>query len=289
MLSVVIPVYNEEGAIVDTLKSVDKGLSEFPEHEIIVVNDGSTDATRERIAQAGLNNLTLINHVENLGYGKSLFDGIAVAKGEYVGIIDGDGSYPAESFKELWRFCPEYDMVVGARRGNEYRRGFFKRTARAIFTFLAEYASGKKVPDVNSGQRIFRKEIVLEYRDSLCTGFSFTTTLTMIFLLNHYYVKYVPIDYRRREGKSKVRHFKDTLRAAQIIVEAFLYYNPIKLFLLLAILNSLFGVVIGLLDHFVFKTALLSLVGGICIASFAPIFCVGLLADQLKKIYGSRK
>jgi hypothetical protein len=206
-----------------------------------------------------------------------------------IAIIDGDGSYPADKISELYSYYPEYDMVVGARKGKEYKKGIFKRVARVMFNRLAEYASGKKIPDVNSGLRIFKKEIILRYKDSLCTGFSFTTTITLIFFLNHYYVKYVPIEYIKRKGTSKVRHLKDTFRAGQIIVETILYYNPIKLFLLLANINFFSGVLLGVTNHFYWEIGSLSILSAILVSSFIPIFCLGLIADQIRKLYRSAK
>lgn len=284
MISVIVPVFNEERAILGILKDVVKSLSSFGEYEIIVVNDGSTDNTISVLEKCGVKGIKIINHVENLGYGKSLFDGIVQAKYECIAIIDGDGSYPAYRLPELYSYCPKYDMVVGVRTGAEYRKGAFKRPARLLFKCLVEYAAGRKVPDVNSGLRIFKKSIVMRFQDSLCTGFSFTTTLTLIFLLNHYYVKFVPVEYYKREGKSKVRHFKDTLRAGQIIIEAILFYNPIKLFLLIAFCNSAFGILLGILNLLFLKLNIVIITAAICIASFVPIFVIGLIADQLKKI-----
>lgn len=289
MISVIVPVFNEEAGIVDCLERIEKSLQGFVEYEIIVVNDGSSDLTLDKVEKSNFKYLKIINHIENLGYGKSLYDGIMTSKYNCIAIIDGDGSYPPESIRELLKFYPEYDMIVGARQGREYTKGIFKRQARIFFKFLGEYASGRKVLDINSGLRIFKKDVVLSYKDSLCTGFSFTTTLTLIFLLNHYFVKYVPVEYMKRRGVSKVKHFKDTLRAAQIIVETILYYNPIKLFILLAIINLCSGLIIALLNHFIIKLNLLTIVSAICISSFIPIFCLGLLADQLRKIYNLNK
>lgn len=289
MISVVVPVYNEEDAVAKTLSDVDKTLKGFAEYEIVVVNDGSTDRTLDRIGESGIENLKIISQIENSGYGSALFRGIIAAKYDCIAIIDADGSYPAEKIRELYKYHPQYDMVVGARSGREYKKGIIKRPARLLFNYLVKYASGRKVPDVNSGFRMFKKNLVLMYQDSLCTGFSFTTTLTLLFLLNQHYVKYVPVDYLKREGKSKVRHFRDTLRAGQIIIEAILYYNPIKLFLLLAISNSLIGIAIGILNHFLFKLGFLTIFSGICIAGFIPIFSIGLIADQLKKLYRINK
>lgn len=289
MISVIMPVYNEEKGVANSLKSTEKALEGFSKWEIIVVDDGSTDRTLAEVEKSGVKNIRIVNHVENLGYGKSLFDGMVLAQYECIAIIDGDGSYPAHRIKDLYGYYPKYDMVVGARQGAQYRGGVIKRVARVLFDSLAEYASGRKIPDVNSGLRIFKKSIVMQFPDSLCTGFSFTTTLTLIFLLNHYYVKYVPIEYLKREGKSKVHNVKDTLRAAQIIIEAILYYNPTKLFLLIASCNTAFGLMLGILNKYLFHSTLLKIVAAICIASFVPLFVMGMIADQLKKIYNLNK
>jgi len=290
MISVIVPVYNEEPSVADALKDLGRAMETIAkEYEIIVVNDGSTDRSHEIVRNLKLKCLKIIDHPENLGYGKSLFDGILEAKYECIAIIDSDASYPAGSLKDLYSYYPRYDMVVGARRGKEYKRGIFKRPARMFFEYLSRYATGRKIPDVNSGMRIFKKSMVMRFQDSLCTGFSFTTTLTLLFLLNHFYVKYIPIEYLKRGGKSKVRHFKDTMRAAQIIVQAILYYNPIKLFLLIAALNSISGLLIGVINHLIFRSAVLSGVSVVCISSFVPLFCLGLISDQLKKIYNLSK
>lgn len=286
MISVIIPVYNEEKAIFPILRDLKMVMdNNFKGYEIIIVNDGSTDKTAQILDNEKGGVISVLTHPENIGYGKSLLDGIMAAKNECVAIIDADGSYPPEYIKDLYRFYPQYDMVVGARQGKEYKKGIFKRPARVLFQHLVEYASGRKVEDVNSGLRIFKKKIVLQFTNSLCSGFSFTTTLTLIFLLNHYYVKYLPVSYIKREGKSKVRHFRDTLRAAQIIVGTILYYNPVKLFILIASFNAMLGLIIGILNHLFIKVGFLSISAAIGIASFVPIFCVGLIAEQLKKIY----
>jgi len=288
MISVIVPVYNEENGVAQSLRDLDAALAEFSEYEIIVVDDGSTDRTLERIAEAGVEKLAVVKHPENMGYGKSLIDGITAARNECICITDGDGSYPATRIGELYRFYPDYDMVVGARQGKEYRKGVIKGPARVIFQMLSEYAAGRSVPDINSGLRIFKRSVALKFRDSLCAGFSFTTTITLHFMLNNYYVKYVPIPYHKREGISKIRHFRDTLRAFQYIVEAILYYNPIKLFLLLASLNLIAGgALVALNNMAAMRLPFLDILSAILVASFIPIFGLGLIAAQLRKIYGS--
>lgn len=290
MISVVIPVYNEEEIISNILRQVSIELkNSFKEYEIILVNDGSTDRTAEIIKAQNDDRMLVITHPENMGYGKSLLDGIIAAKHDCIAIIDADGSYSPKDIRRLYEYYPQYDMVVGARRGDEYRSGLFKRPARMLFQCLVEYAAGRKVDDVNSGIRIIKKSIILKFKDSLCAGFSFTTTCTLVFLLNYYFVKYLPVLYFKREGKSKIKYWRDTLRTGQIILESILYYNPLKLFLLLAICNGLFGCVVWVLNYYLFRADFLSIMSAICIASFVPIFCTGLIANQLKKTRDSGK
>jgi hypothetical protein len=126
-----------------------------------------------------------------------------------------------------------FDMAVGARTGKAYRGSFPKMPARRVFVWLAEYATGTKIADINSGLRVFRRELALRYAHTISNGFSFTATITLAALLNGFFVAYLPVEYGPRVGRSHVSHLRDSLRALQIIVENILYYNPLKLFLLL--------------------------------------------------------
>ena len=232
MLSVIIPAKNEAAAIAPTIEAIRSGLSAASiQHEIIVVDDGSTDGTGGIAIRAGA---AVIRHPTSGGYGRALKDGIKVAKYDLIGITDADGTYPNERMPELYKLVTEqgYDMAVGARTGSEYRGTFLKMPARRVFLWLSEYAAGRKIDDINSGLRVFRKEICLKYIHTISDGFSFTTTITLASMLNGYFVHYIPIEYFKRVGGSHVRYWRDTLRTAQIIVENILYYNPLKLFLL---------------------------------------------------------
>jgi glycosyltransferase involved in cell wall biosynthesis len=233
-VSLIVPALDEAGAITPTLDRAFAVLRTLgPASEVIVVDDGSTDATGELAAAAGAR---VVRHAHNVGYGRSLKTGITAAANDIVAIMDGDGTYPVESLPQLVaEMARGYDMVVAARTGAQYRGPGTKGPLRSILTFLVEFTTGRTVPDVNSGLRVFRRSTVMTYFGQLCDTFSFTTSLTLAYMMTGRFVKYVPIEYGVRTGQTKVRLFRDSLRTMQYIVQAIAYYNPIKLFLLLAI------------------------------------------------------
>ncbi len=276
----VIPALNEEktiGLVIDQLKEC--LVSARLPFEIIVVDDGSQDKTAE-LARA--RKVQLISHPIPGGYGLSIRDGILKAQYDYVGIIDADNTYPAQKIIEWLEYLDHFDMVVGARTGKVFRESLWKYPMRKIFHWICEFVTGIKIPDVNSGLRIFKKDVVLQFKENFCLGFSFTTTITLAFHLNGYFIKYVPIDYYKRAGKSHVRFIKDTLRTAQIITQAILYYNPIKLFTLLAIGTGLMGLtavcVYGLSGSF-----LALIVGQTFLLAAFLNFGMGLIAEILRE------
>jgi len=161
MLTVVIPALNEENAIKDTIESIKKTLDGAGiTHEIIVVNDGSTDKTGEFARASGV---MVIDHPARGGYGRSLKDGILKAKYDLIAITDADGTYPNDRLPDLYKLVATdgFDMAVGARTGPEYRGTFLKMPARSVFLWLSRYATGVHIDDINSGLRVFRKEIPL--------------------------------------------------------------------------------------------------------------------------------
>lgn len=246
-VSLIIPALNEEMAIGQVIDRATESLRKSNRNfEIIVIDDGSIDKTLEIAKSKGV---TVIRHPARGGYGLSIRDGIFRSKYNYLAIIDADGSYPAHEIPKLVDYLDGFDMVVGARTGKFYFQSFYNYVIRKIFQMLCEFVTGLKVPDANSGLRAFRKEKILNFKDKFCLGFSFTTTTTLAFHLNGYFVKYVPIEYHKRHGKSHVRFIKDTLTAIQIITQAILYYNPIKLFLLPTIF-FLFLSALGLMYSF---------------------------------------
>lgn len=285
MISVVIPAYNEENAIADTIqeiRNVFKNMSlDLSLYEIIIVNDGSTDQTPVRAEATGAR---VINHPHNVGYGRSLKDGILNAKFDAIVITDADRTYPFEMVPELFaEYKKGFDMVVGARTGDHYRESWLKSPLRHILKFLVEFTAGRKVPDVNSGLRIFSKQTITNYLQHLCDTFSFTTSMTLAYMMTGRFVKYIPIPYEKREGKSKVRLFRDSLRTLQYILQAINYYNPIKIFILFSFICIFFSF-IGFLMSAIFglHSGFLLGIGGLLVSLI--VMCFGLIADLLKQI-----
>lgn len=242
-LSVVIPAFNEQESIRRVVAGIrDQLNSAGVEHEVIVVVDGATDNTASEASAVADR---VIEHPQQRGYGRSLKSGILAAKHELVAIIDADGTYPANRLPDLMCEAQRYDMVVGARSGKHFQGGPFKRIGRWVFRRLAEFSAGQKIPDINSGLRVFRRNEMIRFFPIISAGFSFTTTSTLAYLHNDLLIKYVPVDYHKRSGRSHVRYLRDSLRALQIIIEAILRVNPIKVFLLLAFPVALAGVALA--------------------------------------------
>lgn len=274
--SVIIPALNEEVGIASV---IDRLHALSPTPEIIIVDDGSSDRTGEIARSKGI---TVLRHPAQGGYGRSLKDGIAAASHECVVITDADGTYPVERIPELIASLEQgYDMVVGARQGKYYRGSFLKMPARVVFKWLVEFTTGCRVPDINSGLRAFRKTEVLTYERDLCNGFSFTTTITLIYLLTGKFVRYIPIDYAARKGRSKVRIVQDSLRTLQYITEVIVTYNPLKLFVLMSGFLGLF-VVLSLVGFFIIGDPFFLLLGALFLIGSVIVFGMGLLAHIRK-------
>ena len=205
MISVIIPAYNEEDSIVDTINEIEKVLKQnklYKGSEIIVVDDGSTDNTKKKALSKKVN---VISNPTNMGYGYSLKKGIEKAKNETRIITDADRTYPFSSITDMLKEKEKgFDLVVGARTGKYYRQSIFKSILRRILKKIVEFTTGKKIKDINSGLRIFDKSTVIKFFPKLCNTFSFTTTQTLAYFMNSLTVCYVDIPYRKRVGKSKI-------------------------------------------------------------------------------------
>tara|TARA_B100000212_G_scaffold313067_1_gene265737 strand:- start:1408 stop:2292 length:885 start_codon:yes stop_codon:yes gene_type:complete len=281
MVSLLIPAYNEEQSIIDTIESAKllfKNLK-VKDFEIIVINDGSTDKTKEYASKTGVK---IITHPQNLGYGFSLKNGIKNAKFQTIIITDADQTYPLDEVPKLYtEYKKGFDMVVGKRVG--YKESIFKIILRKILKFVVEFAAGRRIPDINSGLRIFKKDTIKEYLPHLCETFSFTTSATLAYMMNGKFVSYVPINYGKRKGKSKVSLMRDSFKTIFYIMQTVTYYNPLKIFMLFSLVCVLFSL-IGFLGSIFFNlnSGFLLGIGGLLVALIT--ISIGLLADLLKQI-----
>lgn len=228
--SVVIPCYNEEGSILETVQAVRASLAETIPYELIVVNDGSMDRSGEILRQAQNEDTTLrvVHHERNLGYGAALKAGIRRAVSNLIVITDADGTYPHDRIQELVEMAENADMVVGARTSDNVTYPFIRRIPKMFLGNYVCWLAGKPIPDMNSGMRVFRKSVVERFMNILPNGFSFTTTITLSMVRNHYDVRFVPISYASRVGKSKIQPIRDTLRFTQLIIRTGMYFAPLR-------------------------------------------------------------
>ncbi|MBL94795.1 MAG: family 2 glycosyl transferase [Magnetovibrio sp.] len=290
MLSVVIPAYNEGAAIkatVETLKGALTGAETIDKFEIIVVNDGSSDGTGDILEE--LKGIRVIHHPHNIGYGKALKTGIKAAKFDAIAISDADGTYPINEIPRLLEiYNAGYDMVVGARTGSVYRGSGLKFRLRRALRVLVEFAAGRSIEDINSGLRIFSRKTSMLFFHRFSDRFSFTTSITLVYMFRGKFVVFSPIDYYDRLGSTKVGLFRDSIRTFQQIVQLINYYNPIKIFVILCLfLTSVssfpifYGVLVGS------ENAILLGVGGLILIPL--IFALGLVADVTSQIHRDRE
>ena len=278
-VSIIVPAYNEEkgiGSILTHLQAV--MTTREMEYEIIVVDDGSTDGTADAVRQH--EQVRLVRHHSNRGYGAAIKTGIRQARYDWIAIIDADGTYPPSAMPTLLQEIEHCDMVVGARPPTEIAA--VRRPAKWLLARLAEYMAETRIPDLNSGMRVFRKDIALSYFNILPSTFSFTITITIAFLSDHYLVKFVPIPYESREGRSKIRPVQDTLAFVQLILRTVMYFNPLKVLFPLSFLLLLLAVLIGTYSLVVYGRVMDITVITLTMAAL-QIAVVAMIADMVQK------
>jgi len=284
-VTVVVPAFDEEGAIEGVVARL-SGLGLSVPVEILVVDDGSKDGTvavLERIAPR-YPGLRVLRNEQNRGYGSALKTGFANATHEVVVITDADGTYPENRIAELLaRVDAGAEMAVGARTGPEVEVPLLRRPAKAFLRLLASYLAGVRIPDLNSGLRAIRRDLVKTYRPILSDGFSFTTTITLAALTNGHRVDWVSIDYKKRQGISKIRPIRDTLGFLGLIIRTVLYFNPLKVFFPVAFFFFLGLVGSIYYDLFVVSPPNLSEKTVLFFVALVQVLTVGLLADLVDK------
>jgi glycosyltransferase involved in cell wall biosynthesis len=270
--SIVIPAFNEEPAIGGLVAALRAGGAW---HEIIVVDDGSSDATSERAREAGA---TVVRHPYNKGNGAAVKTGIRQAAGEFVLIVDGDGQHRAGDAARLVSWLGEYDLVIGAR-STATQATHARLLGNAALNWLAGYLTGRKVPDLTSGFRGARRSQLREFLHLLPNGFSTPTTTTLAFLKAGYNVRFEPIEAGARVGRSKIRLARDGVKFLLIAMKIVTLYSPFRIFLPISLASFLLGAgyaawTIVTQSHVTNSSVLLIMLSVI-------VFLVGLVSEQI--------
>jgi glycosyltransferase involved in cell wall biosynthesis len=243
--------------------------------EILVVDDGSSDATAERACEAGAR---VIRHPYNKGNGAAVKTGVRHAAGDYILIVDADGQHSPDDAQRLVARLGEYDLVIGARSpASQATVG--RRTGNALLNSLAGYLSGRPIPDLTSGFRAARRECLREFLHLLPNGFSTPTTTTLAFIRAGYNVTFEPIEARRRSGQSKIRLARDGTRFLLILLKIITLFSPLRIFLPASTFAFAVGALYGIVN---FALAGRIPNGAVVLILFAVIvFLVGLVSEQI--------
>lgn len=243
--TIVVPVFNEKDAIRNEVETL-LGFPWIERFQLIIVDDGSTDGTSAILKgmEVGLpESVRILFQPRNRGYGAALKAGISVAETEWIVITDADGSYPNECIPGLVEKCllDGLDMLVGARTKPNAAIPWVRRFPKWVLRQLANLITKANIPDLNSGLRVFRRKMAIDFSNLICDGFSFTTTITLAALCNGFRVQYEPIEYHVRMGSSKIRPIHDTLNFVFIIVTTVFYFDPLRVLLPLCVLLTGLG------------------------------------------------
>ena len=266
---------NEEHAIGDIVLQL-RDMTAW--REVLVVDDGSSDATGVRAAAAGAR---VVRHPYNKGNGAAVKTGIRHAAGEYVLIIDADGQHAPADALRLIAPLGEYDLVVGAREAATQANGA-RRSGNTLLNWLASYLTGRHIPDLTSGFRAARTTCLREFLHLLPNGFSTPTTTTLAFIKAGYNVTFEPIEARQRIGASKIRFARDGARFFLILLKIVTLFSPLRIFLPISGVTFATGAAYGIwnaLAHGRIPN------GAVLLVLFAVVvFLVGLVSEQISAL-----
>lgn len=276
-LSIILPAKNEAGAVGQTVARI---RAEYPDAEILVINDGSTDQTAQLAEDAGAR---VINHPYSMGNGAAIKTGARSATGDILVFMDADGQHdPADIPRLVGRLLSDgLDMVVGAR-SNGSQASVGRGLANGFYNWLASWMTGQKIQDLTSGFRVVRADKFREFLYLLPNGFSYPTTSTMAFFRAGYGVAYEPIVAAKRIGNSHIRLVRDGVRFLLIIFKIGTLYSPLKLFVPFAFLHFLLGLGYYLYtftsDHRLSVASIFLWTAGV------TIFLIGLVSEQITQL-----
>ena len=273
-VSVLIPAFNEQGTISDLILRV-KSAGDWL--EILVVDDGSSDATSEAARAAGAR---VVRHPYNKGNGAAVKTAIREAQGELVLLMDGDGQHDPADIHKMIAPLPEYDLVVGARAWDA-QATFSRGLGNLLLARLASYLCGQKVPDLTSGFRAARRDRMREFLHLFPNGFSYPTTSTMAFVRAGYNLRFVPIEGRQRTdaSTSKMRPWREGLRFLVIILRMITLFSPLRIFLPIA--ASFFVLGLAYMVYTIATEVHVTNTSVLLLTASAVLFLFGLLSEQI--------
>lgn len=281
-LSVVLPVFNEVGALgglldqlLDCLAGPLKGISA----EIIVVDDGSNDGSAEVVKGRKGQRVKLVQHPYNIGNGAAVKTGIRQAAGQFILLMDADGQHEVEDIPRMLTECDGYDMVVGARTV-ESDTVWYRNLANRIYNSFATCVCGRRIEDLTSGFRIIRGELAKSLVYLLPNTFSYPSTITLAVLRGGFSLKYVPIAVKKRVGSSKINVVVDGVRFLTIILKVSVFFSPLKVFVPISLLFASTGFLWYLYKVFLLGTGFPP-ISSLMITNGVIIFLIGLVSEQI--------
>lgn len=233
-VSVIIPAYNEEAAIGQVIAECQQVLARTPyRHEVLVVDDASTDHTADAAREAGVR---VVSRKRRGGSGAARRTGIESVAGDIVVLLDADATYDPADIPLMLSYFPEYDQVNGARTSEAGTLPFLRAPVKFLIRSLASYLARRRIPDLNTGLKAFKRELMARYLWVIPDGFSCVSTMTLAFLCNDHAVTWIPVQYRKRVGQSKFHPVKDTYWYLLTVLRIVMYFKPLSVFLPLAAL-----------------------------------------------------
>jgi glycosyltransferase involved in cell wall biosynthesis len=274
-VTILLPAYNEEQSIGETIRKI-KEL--YPDYEIFVVDDGSTDRTKEEAVKAGAH---VWSHPHNIGNGAAIKTGLRYASGDWIVMMDADGQHDPADIAKLLENKDKYDMIVGARSKGS-KTSLHRDLANFIYNWLASYVTKFKVEDLTSGFRLINSETVRKYIYLLPNTFSYPSTLTMAYLRSGLSLKYVPIQTKARTGKSKIKLFQDGIHFFLIITKIATLFSPFRIFLPVSLTFFMTGLLYYLFTYITqHRFTNMSM---LLLSSSVIIFMMGLISEQISQM-----